>query len=73
MFNDPLETLKNINDVTPYTKDQAITEILYWLYVNDGNHPNKLIWREELVKKLKAVINNIQNDTPTRTTPPSGS
>lgn len=38
---------------------QDVHEIVQWLYINDGRFPDKLVWREELVKMLLQTANQL--------------
>lgn len=37
-------------------EEKTFTEIMEWLYVNDGGYSDKLKWRKDFVAKLKEVL-----------------
>lgn len=47
----PIVTSKTIP--TPISRELAYTNIVEWLYANDGKYSDKTKWREELIKVLR--------------------
>lgn len=53
-----------MNDYEPrkLTKEQAVLNIVEWMYVNDGNYPNKNEFRLGLVAQIRDNIERIDTN-----------
>lgn len=48
------------NGIDTYTKEQAFTEMVCWMYCEDGKYPNKNEFRAAFVRKLNITLRSIK-------------